>query len=115
MADCLFCRIISGEIPSKKVYEDEFCYAFEDIAPVAPTHILFVPKIHIESMAQITAENSAVISKIYEAIAKIAKEKNLDGGYRVVANCGADAGQTVFHLHYHLLGGKALGIMCDND
>lgn len=114
MDNCLFCKIVAGEIPSKKVYEDEYCYAFEDIAPVAPVHILFVPKEHIASTAEITDENSAVVSKIYEAIAKVAKEKKLDGGYRIVSNCGADAGQTVFHLHFHLLGGKALGVMCGN-
>ena len=114
MSDCLFCKIIAGDIPSKKVYEDEYCYAFEDIAPVAPTHILFVPKTHIASVAEITAENSAVVSKIYEAIAKVAEEKGLAGGYRVVTNCGPDSGQTVFHLHFHLLGGRPLGVMCDN-
>ena len=114
MNDCLFCKIIKGEIPSKKVYEDEYCYAFEDIAPVAPTHILFVPKVHISSAGEITAENSAVVGKIYEAIAKVAKEKNLENGWRVVSNCGPDAGQTVFHLHFHLLGGRPLGVMCDN-
>lgn len=114
MKDCLFCKIIAGEIPSKKVYEDQFCYAFEDIAPVAPTHVLFVPKEHIASVAAVTADNSEVISKIYEAIAKVAREKGLEeGGYRVVSNCGADAGQTVFHLHFHLIGGRPLGVMCD--
>ena len=113
MSDCLFCKIVAGEIPSKKVYEDDYCYAFEDIAPVAPVHILFVPKKHIASAAEITPENSEVVSKIYEAIAKVAKEKKLEGGWRVVSNCGADAGQTVFHLHFHLLGGKQLGVMCD--
>lgn len=112
MADCLFCKIIAGEIPSKKVYEDEYCYAFEDIAPVAPVHILFVPKAHIAAVSEITAENSAVVSKIYEAIAKVAAEKGLENGYRVISNCGPDAGQTVFHLHFHLLGGKPLGVMC---
>lgn len=114
MADCLFCKIIAGEIPSKKVYEDEYCYAFEDIAPVAPVHILFVPKTHIASVAEITAENSAVVSKIYEAIARVAAEKGLESGYRVVSNCGRDSGQTVFHLHFHLLGGKPLGVMCSD-
>ena len=114
MDNCLFCKIIAGDIPSKKVYEDEYCYAFEDIAPVAPTHILFVPKEHISGVSGITPENSAVISKIFEAIAKVAEEKGLTGGYRVVSNCGPDAGQTVFHLHFHLLGGKALGVMCDD-
>ena len=112
MADCLFCKIIAGEIPSKKVYEDEYCYAFEDIAPVAPVHILFVPKTHIAAVSEITAENSAVVSKIYEAIAKVAAEKGLESGYRVVTNCGSDSGQTVFHLHFHLLGGRPLGVMC---
>lgn len=111
MADCLFCKIISGEVPSKKVYEDEYCYAFEDIAPVAPVHILFVPKKHISSLSEITAENSDVVGKIYEAAAKVAKEKNLENGWRVVSNCGADAGQTVFHLHFHLIGGRPLGVM----
>lgn len=111
MADCLFCKIISGEVPSKKVYEDKYCYAFEDIAPVAPVHILFVPKKHISSLSEITAENSDVVGKIYEAAAKVAKEKNLENGWRVVSNCGADAGQTVFHLHFHLIGGRPLGVM----
>ncbi len=114
MDNCLFCKIIRGEIPSKKVYEDEYCYAFEDIAPVAPTHILFVPKEHLSGACEISSENSAVVGKIYEAIAKVAKQKGLDGGWRVVANNGADAGQTVFHLHFHLLGGRPLGVMCDN-
>lgn len=114
MSDCLFCKIINGDIPSKKVYEDEYVYAFEDIAPVAPVHILFVPKEHISGVSAITTDNSAVVAKIYEAIAKVAAEKGLsDGGYRVVSNCGKDAGQTVFHLHFHLLGGKDLGVMCN--
>ena len=111
--DCLFCKIIKGEIPSKKVYEDEYCYAFEDIAPVAPVHILFVPKEHIASVSELNGSNSAVVSKIYEAIAKVAAEKELGNGYRVISNCGPDAGQTVFHLHFHLIGGKPLGLMCD--
>lgn len=114
MDNCIFCKIIRGEIPSKTVYEDEYCYAFGDIAPVAPVHILFVPKEHIASVSDINASNSAVVAKIYEAIAKVAKEMGLDkDGYRVVSNCGENAGQTVFHLHFHLLGGKALGVMCD--
>lgn len=114
--DCLFCKIIKGEIPSKKVYEDEYCYAFEDIAPAAPVHILFVPKEHIESVAKISAENSALVGKIYEAISKVAKEKGLEeDGYRVVSNCGKNAGQTVFHLHFHLLGGRPLGVMADKE
>lgn len=114
MTDCLFCKIISGEIPSKKVYEDDYVYAFEDIVPQAPVHILFVPKEHIPMASAITSENSGVISKIYEAIAKVAHEKGLDeDGYRIVNNCGENAGQTVFHLHFHLLGGKKLELkMC---
>ena len=110
MNDCLFCKIISGDIPSTKVYEDELCYAFRDIAPQAPTHILVVPKAHIESVNGITAENSAVVAHIFQVIPAIAKAEGLEGGYRVVSNCGADAGQTVFHLHFHILGGKALSL-----
>jgi len=108
MADCLFCKIIAGEIPSAKVYEDELVYAFRDIAPQAPTHILVIPKAHIESCNGITAENSAVVAHIFEVIPQIAREEGLENGYRVVSNCGADAGQTVHHLHFHILGGKEL-------
>ena len=108
--DCIFCKIIAGDIPSTKVYEDETVYAFRDINPQAPTHILVIPKAHIASVAELTAENSGVVAHIFEVIAKIAKEEGLDGGYRVVSNCGADAGQTVFHLHFHILGGKALSL-----
>lgn len=104
--DCIFCKIIKGEIPSTKVYEDELCYAFRDIAPAAPVHILVVPKAHIASAADITKHNSAIVSHIYEVIARLAKEEGLEGGYRVVTNVGPDAGQTVMHLHFHLLGGK---------
>ncbi len=112
--DCLFCKIISGEIPSKKVYEDEQVYAFYDIAPMAPVHVLIVPKVHIASVNEVTSENSAVIAHIYEVAAKLAKELGIaENGYRVITNCGADAGQTVFHLHFHLLGGKKLRVeMC---
>ena len=108
--DCIFCKIIAGDIPSTKVYEDETVYAFRDINPQAPTHILVIPKAHIASVAELTAENSGVVAHIFEVIAKIAKDEGLDGGYRVVSNCGADAGQTVFHLHFHILGGKALSL-----
>ena len=108
MSDCIFCKIIGGEIPSTKVYEDELCYAFRDIAPMAPTHILVVPKTHIQSVAEITPENSAVVAHIFEVIARIAKDEGLESGYRVVSNCGPDAGQTVPHLHFHILGGKVL-------
>lgn len=108
MENCLFCKIIAGEIPSTRVYEDETVFAFRDIAPQAPTHILVVPKMHIASVAEITPENSGVVSHIFEVIAKIAAEEGLTEGYRVVSNCGADAGQTVNHLHFHILGGKTL-------
>lgn len=110
MNDCLFCKIVAGEIPSTKVYEDESVYAFRDIAPQAPTHILVIPKEHIASVAEINESNSKVISHIFEVIAKIAREEGLSGGYRVVSNCGDDAGQTVHHLHYHILGGKKLNV-----
>ena len=110
MSNCLFCKIIAGEIPSTKVYEDELVYAFRDIAPQTPTHILVVPKCHIESCNGISAENSAVVAHIFEVIPRIAAAEGLTGGYRVVSNCGADAGQTVFHLHFHILGGKALAL-----
>ena len=112
--DCLFCKIINGEIPSKKVYEDDSVYAFYDIAPMAPVHVLIVPKMHISSVNEVTSENSAVISHIYEVAAQLAKELGVaEDGYRIVTNCGKNAGQTVFHLHFHLLGGTALKVeMC---
>ncbi len=108
MEDCLFCKIIAGEIPSTKVYEDEFVYAFKDIAPQAPFHAVIVPKIHIGSAAEITAENSIYAAKIFEAVAKIAESEGLEKGFRVVTNCGEDGGQTVGHLHYHMLAGRYL-------
>ena len=110
MSNCLFCKIIAGDIPSAKVYEDELVYAFRDIAPQAPTHILVVPKAHIESCNGVTPENSAVVAHIFEVIPAIAKAENLENGYRVVSNCGDDAGQTVHHLHFHILGGKKLAL-----
>ena len=108
MSDCLFCKIVGGVIPSTKVYEDETVFAFRDIAPQAPTHILVVPKAHIPSMDGITGENSAVVAHIFEVIPQIAKAEGLGEGYRVVSNCGAAAGQTVFHLHFPILGGEQL-------
>lgn len=108
--DCLFCKIIAGDIPSTKVYEDEFVYAFRDINPQAPAHILVIPKLHIASVAEVSGENSSVVAHIFEVIPKIAEAEGLTGGYRVVSNCGADAGQTVFHLHFHILGGKELSL-----
>ena len=108
MENCLFCKIVAGIIPSTKVYEDETVLAFRDIAPMAPTHILVIPKTHIPSVDGITAENSAVVAHIFEVIPQIAKAEGLENGYRVVSNCGADAGQTVHHLHFHILGGRQL-------
>ena len=108
MENCLFCKIASGVIPSNKVYEDDLVLAFRDIAPQAPSHILVIPKAHIPSVDGITAENSAVVAHIFQVIPKIAASEGLKDGYRVVSNCGADAGQTVQHLHFHILGGKAL-------
>ena len=110
MSECLFCKIIAGEIPSTKVYEDETVLAFRDIAPQAPTHVLVVPKCHIEDTNGITAENSALVAHIFAVIPEIAKAEGLVNGYRVVSNCGADAGQTVHHLHFHILGGKTLSL-----
>ena len=110
MKDCLFCKIVAGEIPSTKVYEDEQVLAFRDIAPQAPTHILVIPKAHIASVAEITGENSGVVSHIFEMIPQIAKAEGLDNGFRVVSNCGEHAGQTVHHLHFHILGGKQLAL-----
>ena len=107
---CLFCKIIAGEIPSTKVYEDELVLAFRDIAPQAPTHILVIPKTHIPSVDGITAESSNIVAHIFEVIPQIAKAENLENGYRVVSNCGSDAGQTVHHLHFHILGGKVLAL-----
>ena len=107
---CLFCKIVAGEIPSTKVYEDESVLAFRDIAPQAPTHILVIPKAHIGSVAEVTGENSAVVAHIFEVIAKVAEAEGLTDGYRVVSNCGDHAGQTVHHLHFHILGGRQLAL-----
>ena len=106
--DCLFCAIIEGEIPSTKVYEDELCFAFRDINPQAPSHILVIPKDHIASVNGVNAENAGVVAHIFAVIPTIAAAEGLTGGYRVVSNCGDDAGQTVHHLHFHILGGKRL-------
>ena len=110
MENCLFCKIAGGIIPSTKVYEDESILSFRDIAPLAPTHILVIPKTHIPSVDGITAENSNLVAHIFEVIPAIAKAEGLENGYRVVSNCGADAGQTVQHLHFHILGGKPLAL-----
>ena len=108
MENCLFCKIVKGDIPSTKVYEDETVLAFRDIAPMAPTHILVIPKTHIPSVAGITGENSAVVAHIFEVIPAIAAGEGLVNGYRVVSNCGPDACQSVPHLHFHILGGQEL-------
>lgn len=107
--DCLFCKIIAGEIPSTKVYEDELCLAFRDIAPQAPVHILVIPKQHLASANEINAQNSTVIAHIFACIPQIAEKEGLSS-YRIVSNCGTDAGQTVHHLHFHILGGKQLNL-----
>ena len=108
MSDCIFCKIIAGEIPSSKVYEDERVYAFRDINPMAPVHVLIVPKTHVSSADEITDKNSTLVAAIFEAIPKIAAAEGLSNGYRVITNCGEDGCQSVKHLHFHLLGGKKL-------
>lgn len=107
--DCLFCKIINGEIPSNKVYEDEKVYAFYDISPAAPVHVLIIPREHIPSANALTAENAPVVGHIFRVAAELAKELGIaESGYRIVNNCGEDGGQTVPHLHFHLLGGRSL-------
>lgn len=106
--DCIFCKIARNEIPSQKLYEDDEIVAFNDLEPQAPVHVLIIPKAHISSANEITAENSDIIGKIFMVAAKIAKEQGLDKGYRIVNNCGEDGGQTVQHLHFHLLGGRKM-------
>jgi len=108
MKDCLFCRIISGEIPSKRIYEDEHIYAFEDINPQAPTHVLVVPKKHIRGLKEATPEDSQLIGHCHLAAASIARQRGIEDGYRTVLNVGPRAGQSVFHLHVHLIGGRHL-------
>ena len=111
MEDCIFCKIIKKEIPSSIVYEDEEILAFRDINPVAPVHILVIPKKHIESLVYLNAEDEALIGRIYTVINKIAKQEKIDeNGFRVVVNCGEDGGQEVKHLHFHIIGGKKLGV-----
>ena len=107
--DCIFCKIVNGDIPSNKVYEDDSVLAFHDIAPQMPVHVIVIPKMHIASAAEISEDNSAVIAHIFEVIPKIAKDLGLDNGFRIINNCGKDGGQTVGHIHFHILGGKTLG------
>ena len=106
--DCLFCKIINGEIPSAQVYEDEFVFSFKDIAPIAPVHYLIVPKEHICCANEVNESNSAVIAKVFEAAAKIAKAEGIES-YRIINNCGDNAGQTVKHIHFHMLAGVKMG------
>ena len=106
--DCPLCKIVSGEIPSKKVYEDDFMLAFYDINPMAKVHVLVIPKIHIENVDGINAQNSGYVAKIFEKMGDIAKAAGITGGYRVISNCGPDAKQSVMHLHFHILGGQEL-------
>ena len=110
MEDCIFCKIIKGEIPSEKVYEDDEILAFKDIQPTAPIHILIIPKKHITNLMEIAPEDSALMGKIVEAMQKVAKQLGVDEkGFRIISNCGPDSGQEVMHLHFHLLAGQRFG------
>lgn len=106
--DCLFCKIIAGEIPSAKVYEDEYVYAFRDINPQAPVHVLVIPKTHVASADAIDGSNSAIAAKVFEAIPKVAAAEGLKNGYRIISNVGEDGCQSVKHMHFHILGGVKL-------
>jgi len=108
MADCLFCRIIRGELPSRKVYEDEYIFAFEDVNPQAPTHVLVVPKRHFAGLKEAKAEDAELVGRCHLAAARIARDRSIEDGYRTVMNIGPRAGQSVFHLHVHLIGGRAM-------
>ena len=108
MSDCLFCKIVAGDIPSAKVYEDEFCYAFRDIHPQAPTHVLVVSKAHVANLTEAAALPDNALAAMLRAIPKIAAQEKLEKGYRVVSNCGPDACQSVPHLHFHILGGRQM-------
>ncbi len=108
MKDCLFCRIVAGEIPARKVYEDEYTFAFEDIDPKAPTHILVVPKKHIRGLKEVSSEDAEIVGRCHLTAAHVARERGIENGYRTVLNVGPGAGQSVFHLHVHLLGGRDL-------
>ena len=113
MSDCIFCKIANGEIPTNLVYEDELVAAFNDLNPIAPVHILIVPKAHIASALELDSSNSGVVAHIFEVAGKIARDQGFaDDGFRLVNNCGRDGGQTVLHLHFHLLAGKTLNWEC---
>jgi histidine triad (HIT) family protein len=109
--DCLFCRIVAGEVPSTKVLETDRAFAFRDLNPWAPTHVLVVPKDHHEDLAALAAVDPAYLGEVFAAAAQVAQQEGLTGGYRVIANTGPDSGRTVFHLHVHVLGGKNLGAL----
>jgi len=109
MSDCLFCKIAGGEIPSKKVYEDDEFFAFHDISPQAPTHVLVIPRRHIASLEDAAADDEALLGRLLLVCRRLARELGIETGYRVVNNCGAPAGQSVFHVHFHLLGGRPMG------
>jgi histidine triad (HIT) family protein len=108
MTDCIFCRIIKGEIPSKKAYEDDYVYAFDDLDPKAPTHMLVIPKKHIRGLKEATEEDAELVGRCHVAAAQIARQRGIEDGYRTVLNVGPNAGQSVFHLHVHLIGGRKL-------
>jgi histidine triad (HIT) family protein len=108
MNDCLFCRMVRAEIPSKKIYEDEHTFAFEDINPQAPTHVLIIPKEHIPGLKEASAEQAEIVGRCHLTAAQIARQRGIENGYRTVLNVGPGAGQSVFHLHVHLLGGRNL-------
>ena len=108
--DCIFCKIIAGEIPSPSVYEDDKIIVIRDIEPKAPAHLLFIPKAHIKDSDALNTQNADIVSHIFAKIPQIAKQEGVSGGYRVVNNCGANAGQSVPHIHFHLLGGKMLNM-----
>ena len=109
MTDCLFCKIIAGQIPSKKVFEDEHTYAFEDISPKAPTHVLVVPKKHLPGLKEATAADAEIIGRSHQVAAQIARDRQIEDSYRTVLNVGPGSGQSVFHLHVHLIGGRNMG------
>ena len=108
---CLFCRIVSGEVPSTKVYETDRTYAFRDLNPAAPTHVLVVPKDHYADLAELAAADPAYLGEVFAAAAEVARREGLTGGHRIITNTGPDSGQTVFHLHVHVLGGRSLGLL----
>jgi len=109
MSDCIFCRIVRGEVPARIVYQDEDVTAFHDLAPCAPVHILIIPNRHVAGVAQVEPKDAAVLGKLFVIARRLAEQENIVDGYRLVVNNGPGAGQSVFHLHVHLLGGRSLG------